>query len=106
MIRVQVKLFPERMSNPDLDIRYDLPDLVAERSRRTVRDGGYRYGVADEGKAPPLILSLLADDESAIEHVLDVVRNIPVLENDLKLATEVFVERNGRMECIFPTPSA
>jgi hypothetical protein len=103
MIRLRVRLYAGRLSNPDLDIRYDLPDLISERSGGTVRDGGYSYGaVEEEGGAPPLVLLLLAQDEAAVGQVIDVLQNVRVLDNDLALAAEVFAERDGAAERIFP----
>ena len=40
-----IQLHPERLSNPDLDIRYDLPSALAALSNDefTVEDEGYDY---------------------------------------------------------------
>ncbi len=75
-----MRLDPRRLHNPDTDIRYVLPDLLADRSAGVIRDDGYDY----VGEAPWLVLFLKASElEAALACVLDVVENVRVLDNDL-----------------------
>jgi hypothetical protein len=50
MAMVMLQLDPARLSNPDLDIRYALPDLLVERSSGRLTDDGYDY--PGDGSAP------------------------------------------------------
>ena len=44
MPTVAIQLDPSRLTNPDLDIRYVLPDQLEEDSASAVSDDGYDYG--------------------------------------------------------------
>jgi len=99
MATVVVRLDPRLLDNPDADLRYTLPDLLAERSAGVITDDGYDY----VGKAPLLVLFLKASDlKPALACVLDVVENIRVLDNDLRPATVVAVELGGGHEVVYP----
>jgi hypothetical protein len=49
-----VRLNPGQLSNPDADLRYAIPDLMAEKYG-TISDGGFDYG---EGDAPLMFIFL------------------------------------------------
>jgi hypothetical protein len=96
---VIVRLDPRVLDNPDADIRYCLPDVLAERSAGLITDDGYDY----IGDGPLLVLFLKASDlKPALECVLDVVQNVRVLDNDLRSATVIAVVRDGRHEVVYP----
>jgi hypothetical protein len=99
MATIVVRLDPRRLDNPDADIRYALPDLLAERSDGIISDDGYDY----VGEAPLLVLFLKASEvEPAVACVVDVVQNVRVLDNDLRSAAVVAVEHDGRHEVVYP----
>jgi hypothetical protein len=43
MTKLVVRLDPRRLDNPDADIRYLIPDMLAERSAGVISDDGYDY---------------------------------------------------------------
>ena len=43
MPTIALRLDPRELINPDLDIRYALPDLLVERSGGVLSDDGYDY---------------------------------------------------------------
>ncbi|SRR5579871_613199 len=99
MAALVMRLDPRRLANPDLDIRYLLPDLLAERSGGVITDDGYDY----VGEEPLLVLFFkVADLQAALACVLDVVENVRVLGNDLRPATVIAVERGGQHQVVFP----
>jgi hypothetical protein len=99
MPTVVVRLDPRRLKNPDVDIRYILPDLLAERSSGIISDDGYDY----VGERSLLVLFLETSDIAlAVACVLDTVQNVRVLGNDLRQAAVVAVERDGRHEVVYP----
>lgn len=103
MASIVLRLDPRRLDNPDADIRYVLPDLLAERSGGIVSDDGYDY----VGEESLLVLFLKATDvKPAIAFILDVVQNVRVLENDLRPAVVVAVEREDGHEVVYPTDFA
>jgi hypothetical protein len=99
MHTVVIRLDPLLLEKPDADIRYRLPDLLAERSGGEIVDQGYDY----VGDQPLMVLFLSAADLArALACVLDVVENVRVLGNDLRRGTAVAVEREGGYEVIYP----
>jgi hypothetical protein len=99
MATIVLRLDPHLLENPDADIRYLLPDLLAKRSGGAISDNGYDY----VGTEPVLMLFLKAPElTAALECILDVVENVRVLENDLRPAVVVAVEFEGRHQVIFP----
>jgi hypothetical protein len=99
MASLVIQLDPQKLDNPDADIRYRLPDLLAERSGGVIRDDGYDY----LGEEPLLVLFLKVSKlEPALECVLDVVENVRVLDNDLRPATVVAVKHRGKQKVVYP----
>src|SRR5262245_16134431 len=97
---VVLQLDPARLSNPDLDIRYALPDLLVERSSGRLTDDGYDY--AGEGSAPCLLLFLRADDvKAAIPGIIEVLKSERVLGNDLS-CVPVAVEDGDQLRVVHP----
>jgi hypothetical protein len=89
MRTIIIKLMPARLSNPDLDIRYVLPDLIVEKSRGRIKSDGYDY----ESGSDAMLIYLLAEDvEEAVTCITDVLESTPVLGNDVRGAAEVIVE--------------
>jgi hypothetical protein len=82
---IALQLDPTLLDNPDLDIRYQLPDLLLERSNGLIQDNAYDY-VGDS------LLTLFletTDVDAALVHILDVINNVRLLENDLRKGTAV-----------------
>jgi hypothetical protein len=99
MHTIVLRLDPRLMANPDLDIRYVLPDLLSERSAGVISDDGYDY----VGDRPYLVLFLHATAlEPAVVCVRDVIENVRVLDNDLRPGVVAAVEHEGRHEVIYP----
>jgi hypothetical protein len=98
-----IQLNPQTMGNPDLDIRYALPDLLAERSNGMIKDDGYDY-VGD-----PLVMMLfleVSDVEKASALIMDVVENVRVLDNDLRSAAVVAVQDGATTRVVYPAAYA
>lgn len=99
MESIVIRLDPQRLDNPDADIRYLLPDLIVERSAGLISDDGYDYA----GEPPFLIVFLKASElQPAVECIIGVVENARLLDNDLRRAAVIAVERNGAHEVLYP----
>jgi hypothetical protein len=99
MHTIVVRLDPQLLDNPDADMRYRLPDLMAERSGGAIIDDGYDY----VGKQRFLVLFLKASDlQAALACVVDVVENVRVLNNNLRRGVVVAVEANGCYQVVYP----
>lgn len=102
MQTIAIKLRADRLANPDLDIRYTLPDMLKERSGGIISDDGYDY----VGDAHDLVLFLKAtDSERAAACITDVISTVPVLGNDLRDAAVVAIERADGYHVIYPPDS-
>ena len=92
------------MDNPDLDIRYLLPDRIDEFTDGAVTDNGYDYLDND-------IMGLWMETEDAaanVEKVIQLIESEEVLENDLTKATSVYISEEdcaGLEQCrkVYPT---
>ena len=43
MQTIIIVLNPAKLENPDLDLRYDIPDRIHEVSNGAIQDNGYDY---------------------------------------------------------------
>jgi hypothetical protein len=99
MAHIIIWLDPGHLTNPDLDIRYVLPDLLAERSGGLIKDDGYDY--ASDRRA--LLLFLKTDNvEESLPYVIDVIEYVPVLDNRLAPAATIAVACSDGDEVVFP----
>jgi hypothetical protein len=88
MPTIILKLIPSRLTNPDLDLRYLLPDLLAERSGGLIVDDGYEY---EDGSDALLIYLRTEDLKRALAAIADLVEGTRVLGNELREGLEVIV---------------
>jgi hypothetical protein len=100
MHTIVLRLDPARLDNPDLDLRYALPDLLAARSGGVIADDGYDYA----GGPPPFLVLYLkaAELDPAVACVRDVVENVRVLNNDLRQGVAVAVRRGDGHDVVYP----
>ena len=99
MPTIFVRLDPRKLQNPDLDVRYVLPNLIAEQSCGVVSDDGYDC----VGDVPYLLIFLkTADLDQGLVCVLSTLECENVLGNNLLSAAVVAVERDGRKTVEYP----
>jgi hypothetical protein len=99
MPTVALRLDPRELVNPDLDIRYALPDLLIEQSGGVLSDDGYDY----VGDAPYLLVFLKTSNiEKRIAYVLNMIETCQVLDNDLKGSIVVALDEGQGYEIIYP----
>ncbi len=87
MQTIIITLNPEQMDNPDLDIRYLLPDRIDEFTEGAVTDNGYDYLEND-------IMGIWLETEDAagnVEKVIHLIESEEILENDLTKAAAVYI---------------
>lgn len=104
MQTIIVKLCPGKLQNPDLDIRYRLPDAVEGYTEGRITDNGYDYldqkpanDIAPaNGVAPAngIALGIWLACENAAEGVNDlltVMRRETICGNDLSQSAEIYI---------------
>ena len=102
MATVILRLDPAKLGNPDLDLRYVLPELIVARSGGRLTDEGYDYADDDGGAAPCLLLFLGAEDaDAALPVVLEILKTERVLDNDLS-SVAVAVEEGDEFQVVHP----
>ena len=87
MQTIGIVLEPGKMSNPDLDIRYDLPERIEEYTDGKVKENAYDY-------LPDERMVIWLDTEDAQKNVGDVIQLISsemILDNDLTEAAEIYI---------------
>jgi len=96
---IVIRLDLERLADPDPELRYRLPELLAERSGKIILDDGYGYA-SDSGA---LLVFLRTDSlEAALACILDVIADVRVLGNDLRPGAVVAVARSGGYDVVYP----
>lgn len=87
MQTIIVKLEPGKLANPDLDLRYLIPDRIEEISAGAIQDNGYDYLENDA-----LGIWLMAESaEKSYPVVIKMMQEERFLENDLTQAAEVYI---------------
>ena len=54
MQTIVIVLNPGKLENPDLDLRYQIPDRIEELSGGLIKDNGYDYIDTEDGQPYPL----------------------------------------------------
>lgn len=87
MQTIIIKLDSRRLENPDLDIRYLLPERIEELTENRVSDNGYDYLNGFE-----LAMWLEAENaEAEIGNIVELIKTEKFCENDLSESAEIFV---------------
>ena len=86
MQTIIIVLDPKKMENPDLDIRYLLPERIEEITEGLVRDNGYDYLSNDT-------MGIWLDTEDAdknVKSIIHLIKTERISDNDLSSTAEVF----------------
>lgn len=87
MQTIVIVLDSKKMSNPDLDICYLLPERIEEYTNGQIKDNGYEYLSKTE-----IGFWLDTDDaEKNVRSVIDLLNTEKFLENDLSKNTEIYI---------------
>ncbi len=87
MQTIIIVLDSKKMTNPDLDIRYVLPERIEEYTNNLIKDNGYDYLSNTE-----LGLWLETDDSiNNVEKIIQLIKAETILENDLSQIADIFI---------------
>lgn len=89
-----IKLDAQKMENPDLDIRYKLPDRIEKVTKGRITDNGYDY-LSDT------VLGIwLATDNAkeGVKEVIKVMKKEKFLKNDLSQTAEIVISEKENAE--------
>ncbi len=96
MQTIIIVLSPAKLKNPDLDLRYCIPDRIEEVSNGTIQDNGYDYIDAEEGQPGPL-MGIWLKTESAragLPVIIKLFQEESFEENDLSASAEIYISEN------------
>lgn len=89
MQTIIVKLNPALMRNPDLDIRYVLPDTVETYTNKSIMDQGYDY-LNDPNHSLAIWLSCMNAERDYLK-VLECFKEQHILNNNLLHCAEIYI---------------
>ena len=96
MAAIVISMDSRKMANPDLDIRYLLPDRIEEWSEGAVTDDGYDY-VDEDGH----ILAVWLETENAEgwwPKVVELLKTEQFMDNDLSQSAVVLISQESGAE--------
>jgi hypothetical protein len=99
MHTIVLRLDPAELMNPDLDLRYQLPDLLAERSGGLIQDNGYDYV---DGSRLLLLFLKVTELGSSLACIREVIEHFRVLDNDLRQGVVVAIAGEDGYEVVYP----
>ena len=96
MSAIVISMDSRKMENPDLDIRYLLPDRIEEWSEGAVSDDGYDY-VDEEGHILAVWLET-EDAEGWWPKIVELLKAEKIEENDLSQSAQVLISEESGAE--------
>lgn len=104
MTNLVLTLDPKKLNNPDLDLRYIIPELLAKSSNGNIQDVGYDYEEREEDTTAPLMaIFLIAENiSSALEDIFQLLNNEEVLGNRLEQGAALYIEEDGSRTSVWP----
>ena len=79
--------------NPDLDLRYRIPDRIEEVSNSLIQSNGYDYIDTEDGEPGPL-MGIWLETENAHKNwhiVRDLFQREKFIGNDLSLSAQIYI---------------
>lgn len=98
MQTIIISMDSRKMENPDLDIRYTLPDRIEEWSEGAVQDNGYDY--TDEDGYGLAVWLETEDAEGWWPRIVELLKAEKFEDNDLSKTARVLIseERHAELE--------
>lgn len=94
MQTIIIRLFPEKLENADLDLRYYIPERIEEITDGVVQDNGYDY--LEENA---LALWMQTENAaSAYPEIVKLFREETFMGNDLSLSAELYISEKDTDE--------
>ena len=91
METIIIKLNPELLENPDLDLRYTIPDRIEELSDKKIMNNGYDYL---EGRNNPIGIWMKTESaEQTYPFIVDIFKKEMFLGNDLSKSAEIYISK-------------
>lgn len=95
MQTIIIKLTPEKLENPDLDLCYSIPDRIEEVSNGKILDNGYDY--LDDAPGSLSSIGIWLKTDSAREDypmIVELFCKEKIMGNDLSSSVEIYISEN------------
>ena len=96
MQTIIVLLNPGRLENPDMDLRYSVPDRIEEVSNNVIQSNGYDFVDAEDGQPGPL-MGIWLETENASENwpiISNLFQEEKFIGNDLSKSAQIYISEN------------
>ncbi len=90
MQTIIVRLSPDKLQNPDLDLRYDIPEALEKATNGAISDNGYDY-LPDNSIA---VWLQTENAEQSYPSVVELFKKKKFLNNDLSQYAEIYISEN------------
>ena len=103
MQTIVVLLYPERLENPNADLRYDVPERIEVDTNGKIINDGYDYLEEDQ-----MAIYLQAEDaKTAYPWIVELFQKEQFCENDLSKTAEIYISEKefadiSECEKVFP----
>jgi hypothetical protein len=98
MATIAIKLHPEKMSNPDADLRYLIPKRIQEMYNESIIEDGYDYLDDDS-----MVIYLATDDPDAgVIKVIELLKKEEVLNNKILESAIIGLDKGSGYTVVFP----
>lgn len=97
MQTIIIVLDPAKLENPDLDLRYCIPDRIVEISNGAIQDNGYDYIDIEGGRQYSPLMGIWLETESASESlpiIIKLFQDEKFKGNDLSMSAEIYISEN------------
>ena len=84
---IVIKLNPENLTNPDLDLRYEIPDTISDLTQGRIKNEGFDY-LNDEYSTMIILLGSDNPKEDVIS-VAEILKNNSFMDNQLGEFAEI-----------------
>ena len=92
MAAIVIRLDPSKLQNPDADLRYEIPGVLARRSAGLLKDNGYDY--ESDGDVMQIYL-LTPDLARAVPEVVSFLEQESILGNRLADGAQVGINESN-----------
>lgn len=100
MSTIAIKLDPSKMKNPDLDLRYIIPERIEELTNGKVEDDGYDY--SSDGTDSIIIFMKSENPKEDVNSVLEILKNEEFLENNIYDIGIIAIDKGDGYKVIHP----
>lgn len=96
MQTIIILLNPGKLTNPDMDLCYCLPNRIEEVSDSSIQSNGYDFIDAEFGESGPLMgIWLQAENASESWHfVSELLQREKFKGNDLSMSAKIYISEN------------